>query len=273
MWPFGRTEVALSAEPLELAPGQTVRATASVGNPDRRVSGGRIELLYRNEHKYEGRDSDGDRTVYTRTRDVVVASEPLFGAGGVAAGDHTAELTVPAAAPGSAGDYVEWRVRAVVDRRSARDANAFVALTVHSSPDTHAAVAAEPPENRADVPLALEAAPRTVRPGDRIAGTLTIGPATAEVTGRAVRVQLKRTVHHQDDVVEGDEYARTALAQDLRLPAGERGTLPFELTVPPGVVPTFAAQYNRCHWHVEGVIDRPMRSDHVVRAQLNLHTG
>jgi hypothetical protein len=271
-----RTEVTVEPERAEVVAGEPLRVRVSVGEPDGRVQGGRVELLYRNTYREEDvdRDSDGDarRVVRTRTADVVVAAEPLFAGGVPAEGAVDVELAVPPDAPGSASGSVAWAVRAVVDRRRSRDANDERPLTVLVGPG-----ALEPWAERAvsappQVPMRIDAGPRVLRPGDTVEGTLTVRP-TAPVSARSLRVQLTRRRRDSPDLTDEETPAVQPLLGEVELVPGEERTFPFALAVPPDAAPSFAAAHNTQHWYVEGVVDRPMRGDHVARLEVVVHTA
>lgn len=77
-----KTPLAVSAQPTRLRPGDEVRVRSDLGEPDKKARSARVSLVYVNSYRYEDTDSDGDRTTRTRHQEVVVAQEPLSGAGG-----------------------------------------------------------------------------------------------------------------------------------------------------------------------------------------------
>lgn len=270
---FGKkSDVELDLERDRVVAGETVRVRARVPEPDKKVQGGHVELLYRNRFRYEGTDSDGDRTTYTTRKDVVVATEPLFADGALEGGDVDVELAVPPDGPPSDAEAVEWRVRVVLDRKMARDAKEHLDLTVVGGPDAYAEWAARPPSADDDVPMELTVEPRTVRPGDTVRGELRITGASP-ISGRSVRVQLRRRRVDQDGLKDDDVYDKRDVDGQLELGVGETRSWPFELTLPADARPSFRAHWNHQHWFVEGVVDRKLRGDHVVRAELNVFTA
>ena len=267
-----KADVDLELDRDTIVAGEPVRVRARVPEPDTKTQGGQLQLLYRNTYKYEGHDNDGDRTTYTTTKDVVVASEPLFAGGAMEAGEVDVELPVPPAGPPSDAKAVEWRVQLVLDRRMARDAKEHAGVTVLGGGEAYAAWAQRPPSIDGDVPMELDVEPRDVRPGDTVRGELRVTGASP-LQCRSVRVQLRRRRVDQDGITDEETHAVTRLGDELELGVGETRAWPFELVVPPGARPTFEAEWNRQHWFVEGVLDRKLRGDHVVRAELNVFTA
>lgn len=279
--------VALAVHRVEFHPGDSVNLSVVVGgSPDTRVQGGRVELTYVNRYLKEERehDSDGpDRTrTVTREEDVVVAWAPMPGGpdGPVAFGTHTFTLTFPPDVPPSAhepegfGDMVRWEVRAILDRRMAFDPDAKQVVTVHSRPEQYAWQAQSPPVAKsADVPMGLDLATRFLRPGDVVAGTLTISPSES-VKARSIRIQLER---RRTDVPDGIERTETLPGVELSGPAdleaGQTYRFPFDGGLVQGVPPTFNAAKSHLHWYVEGVVDRRLKSDFVVEAEVVVFTG
>ena len=270
---FGKnkTDVQLEVDSDRVAAGEPLRVRVRVSEPDSKVQGGRVELRYRNEYRCEDRDSDGDRHTVTRTDDIVVASAPLF-AGGVETGDYDVELAVPPQGPPSAQDAVEWRVNAVLDRKRGLDAEAGHDLTVVIGSEAYDDRARRSPDTQDDLPMTLEVAPRTVRPGDAVGGELTITPSSP-LEARSVRVQLRRRRDHEDREYEEDVVMSVDVCGPLELGVGESRTFPIDLPVPADAEPTFEAKHNRQRWLLDGVVDRKLRGDHVVSAELNVHNA
>ena len=269
---FGtKTEVEVRVEPAEVVAGEAVRVTARFGELDKKAQGARIELGYRNTYKEDDTDSDGDRTTRTRKDDVVVAAEqvPVDRA---SAGEVEAELVVPADAPGSAPEVIEWFVRALVDRRRGRDADAREPLTVLAPARALATWAESAPTVDGRCTFALDVSTRTVRPGDAISGTLTVTPHE-EISARAVRVQIERRRNDPDRNVDADDGTRVELCGETVLRPGEERTLPFEIAVPQDAPPSFRAQYNHQHWYLQGVVDVKRSSDPSVQLEVVVHTA
>ncbi|MEA2368691.1 MAG: Arrestin (or S-antigen), N-terminal domain [Thermoleophilaceae bacterium] len=279
--------VQLGIDRSEFHPGDSVTARVVVGDgADDRVQGGRVELAYENRYLDEERyrDSDGDsqtRTV-TRSETVVAASQPLPGgaAGPVAAGEHTVTLTFPPQSPPSAhepegfGDLVRWEVRAILDRKMAFDPDAKQQVTVFSRPEQYASWAQSAPVSKsADCPMGLELSTRSLRPGEGISGQLTITPRES-AKARAIRVQLeRRRTDTPDNVHRTETLEGPQLAGKTDLEAGQTLTLPFEMALPVGVPPNFMTGKSNLHWFVEGIVDRRLKSDFVVEAEIVVYTG
>jgi sporulation-control protein spo0M len=279
--------VELAVDGTDFHPGDSVTARVVVGGgADDRVQGGRVELAYENRYLKEERhyNSDGPDTTRTVTRSetVVAASQPLPGAadGPVARGEHTVTLTFPLESPPSAhepegfGDLVKWEVRAILDRKMAFDPDASQQVTMRSRPEQFAAWSQSAPVAKsADCPMGLDVSTRLLRPGEGISGELTITPRES-FTGRAVRVQLERRRTdtpdnlHRTETLDGAE-----LAGKTDFQAGQTLRFPFELALPVGVPPCFVTGNSNLHWFVEGIVDRRLKSDHVVEAEIVVYTG
>ncbi len=278
--------VQLAIDRTELQPGDSVTARAVVGGgSDDRVQGGRVELAYVNRYLDEERQysSQGSTTrTVTRSDTVAAAMQPLPGGpeGPVAHGEHTVTLTVPPEVPPTAhepegfGDLVRWEVRAILDRRMAFDPDASQAVTVFSRPEQFAAWAQSAPVPKAaECPMELEMSTRMIKPGEGISGVLTITPRES-FKGRRVRVQLERRRTdtpdnlHRTETLEGVE-----LAGGTSFEAGQTVRFPFEIGLPAGVPPCFVTGKSNMHWFLEGVVDRRMKSDFVVEAEIVVYTG
>ena len=279
--------VQMTVDRTDFHPGDSVTARVLVGGqPDQRVQGGRVEIACVNRYLKKERDRDSDGTSSTRTvtreEDAVVAWQPLAGApdGPVAFGEHTVTLTFPPDAPPTAhepegfGDMVRWEVRAILDRRMAFDPDATQVVTVYSRPEQYAWWGQTPPVAKSsEVPMGIELSARQLRPGEQISGVLTITPSES-VKGRSVRVQLERRRNDTPDDIERTEtLPGVELAGDTKLEAGQTVTFPFDVWLPAGLPPTFAAHKSNMHWFVEGIVDRKMRGDFVVEAEVVVYTG
>jgi sporulation-control protein spo0M len=279
--------VQLAVDRTEFHPGDSVTVRVVVGGEmDDRVQGGRVEIAYKNRYLKEERDhnSDGTSTTKTVTRedDNVVARQqlPAGAAEPVEFGEHVVTLTFPPGSPPSAhepegfGDLVKWEVRAVLDRKMAFDPDATQPVTVFSRPETFASWAQSAPVAKSDeCPMGLELSTRVLRPGEGISGELTITPRES-AKGRAVRVQLeRRRTDTPDDITRTETLDGVELAGKTDFQAGETVRFPFELALPVGVPPCFQTHKSHLHWYVEGIVDRRMRGDFVVEAELAVHTG
>ena len=281
------TTVQLTLDRTDFRPGDSVEVRVVVGGePDERVQAGRVELAYTNrylarERDYDSRGGSRTRTV-TRSESIVVASQPMPAppGGGVALGEHRFTLAFPPDAPPSAheparfGDIVKWEVRGILDRRMAFDPDATREVRLHSPPGQYAHWAQSPPVPKAsECPMGLDVSSRTLRPGEGLRGTLTITPDES-FKGRAVRVQLERRRTDTPDDIESTETLPGAeLAGRTGFEAGQTVSFPFEIALDPGVPPSFSAAKSHLHWYLEGVVDRKLRSDFVVEAELVVYTG
>ncbi|HKP90232.1 MAG TPA: sporulation protein, partial [Thermoleophilaceae bacterium] len=279
--------VQMSVDRTDFHPGDSVTARIVVGGEkDDRVQGGRVEIAYKNRYLKEERDYDSDGTSTTKTvtreDDVVVAMQPLPGGATapVEMGEHVVTLTFPPNAPPSAhepegfGDLVKWEVRAILDRKMAFDPDATQVVTVYSRPETYASWAQSAPVAKsAEVPMDLTLSNRVLRPGEGISGELTITPRES-AKGRSVRIQLeRRRTDTPDDISRTETLDGVELAGKTDLEAGETLRFPFEVALPVGVPPCFQTGKSHMHWYVEGIVDRRMRGDFVVEAEIAVYTG
>jgi len=270
---FGKkVDVQIEVDRTEVVAGEDVRVWAEMGELDKKTQGARIELGYRNTYKEDDTDSDGDRTTRTRTDDVVVATEQVQVGAGSSPGRVEAVFTVPPDAPGSAHKSVAWFVRAVVDRKLARDANAESPLTVLAPLAPLASWAETPPEPASKCVMEITASSRTVKPGDTITGRLTLSP-NDEIKVRAVRVQLRRQRNDPDRNTDEDDSTRVPLSGELELVPGASQTFDFSIGVPVDAPPSFRAKYNLQHWFLEGVLDVKRWSDPTTRLEVVVHTA
>lgn len=269
-------------------PGDQINVKVWVaGQPDQRVQGARVELCAKNRYREQERDYDSDgrsntRTV-TRTHETVTMWVPLPAApdGPVAFGEHDVTLLVPPDAPPTVyepegfGEVLTWEVRAILDRRMAVDPDATVKVHVASFESQYAHWAGSPPLAKShEVPMGLDQlSTRVLRPGEQITGVLTINPQES-AKARTVRVQLERRRTDTPDNMKQTETAQQVeLARDVKLEAGQPLQYPFQIPLPEGSPPTFAAAKSYMHWYLEGIIDRKLRSDFVVEAEIVVYTG
>jgi sporulation-control protein spo0M len=271
-----------------LHPGDVITVKVHVGGqPDQRVQGARVELACKNrfhkrEREYNHDGPDHNRTV-TREETFVAVWRPLPAApdGPVAFGEHTVQLQVPPDAPPTAfepegfGSMVKWEVRAILDRRMGFDPDATIEVFVYSLPHQYAHWAQSPPVPKShEVPMMLDQlSTRVLRPGEQITGVLTVSPRES-AKGRAVRVQLQRRRTDTPDNMQSNETAvEVELARDVKLEAGQSLQFPFQIPLPEGVPPTFAAAKSYMRWYLEAVVDRKMRSDFTAEAEVVVYSG
>ena len=270
-------------------PGDQINVVVWVGGqPDQRVQAGRVELACKNRYREQERDYDHDdghsrtRTV-TREHTTVALWQPLPAApdGPVAFGEHRVTLQVPPDAPPTVyepsgfGEVVTWEVRAILDRKMAMDPDATIKVGVHSPPNQYAHWASSPPVAKSrEVPMGIDQlSARIIRPGEQVTGVLTVNPQES-AKGRSVRVQLERRRTDTPDNMEHTETAiEVELARDVKLEAGQPLQYPFQIPLPEGSPPTFAAAKSYMHWYLEGIVDRKLRSDFVVEAEMVVYTG
>ena len=280
--------VQMSVDRTEFHPGDSVTARVVVGGEkDDRVQGGRVEIAYKNRYLKEERDynsSTNTSTTKTVTRedDNVVARQPLPAGADfpVQFGEHAVTLTFPPGSPPSAhepegfGDLVKWEVRAILDRRMAFDPDVQQQVTVFSRPEQYASWAQSAPVSKAaECPMGLELSTRSLRPGEGISGQLTITPRES-AKGRSIRVQLeRRRIDTPDNVHRTETLEGPQLAGKTDLEAGQTLTFPFEMALPVGVPPSFMTGKSHLHWFVEGIVDRRLKSDFVVEAEIVVYTG
>lgn len=271
-----------------LHPGDVINVRVHIGGqPDERVQGARVELACKNrfhkrEREYNHDGPDHDRTV-TREETFVAVWQPLPAApdGPVAFGEHTVQLQVPPDAPPTAyepegfGSMVKWEVRAILDRRMGFDPDATIEVGVFSLPHQYAHWAQSPPVPKShEVPMSFDQlSARVLRPGEQITGVLTLN-ARESVKGRAVRVQLQRRRTDTPDNMQSNETAvEVELARDVKIEPGQPLQYPFQIPLPEGVPPTFAAAKSYMRWYLEAVVDRKMRSDFTAEAEVVVYSG
>ena len=278
---FGNTtEVTIALESEQVVAGQPVRAKVTIGEPDKKSLGGRVELVYRNtfqRDEYSNNSSSNIGTpqkhTTTKTETVEVVSRPLASGGQVTQGETVIELPVPADAPASSAKTVVWEVRAVVDRKRAMDAEAEAKLTVLSPAGsladwTQGATQSSSDRCRVDIDVPT----REVRPGQQVSGSVTLHP-TETASARAIRAQLHMVRYDQDKNTTEKTVGETVLASDVELQSGTPWQGSFALTVPTDAAPSFNARYNSQHWYVEVVVDRKRAGDYEGRLEVVVHTG
>ena len=269
-------------------PGDVVTVKVWVGGQlDQRVRGGRVELACINRFKKQEREYNHDGPDHNRTvireETFVAVWQPLPPApdGPVAFGEHTVQLQFPPDAPPTAyepagfGSMVRWEVRAILDRHMSFDPDASIEVHVASFPNQYAHWAQSPPVAKShEVPMQLDQlSARILRPGGQITGVLHVNPQES-VKARSVRVQFERRRTDTPDNMQSTESGpEVELARDVKLEAGQPQQYPFQIPLPEGVPPTFAAAKSYMHWYLEGIVDRKMRSDFVCECEVVVFTG
>lgn len=281
---FGnKTEIALELEAAQVVAGQPVVARVTLGEPDKKTQGGRVELYYRNTFdKDEPRNTNtntgnnyGHHDTMTRTtttEDVMVVSRPLASGGKVVEGVSTVELPVPADAPASSPKTVEWKVRAVVDRKNAIDATADADVTMVSPAGALQAWTSGSVESEGRCEFDLEVSAREVRPGAQLTGSVTLRPVE-DATARAIRAQLHMVRRDRDGHTKEQTVAETVLASDVELQSGRPWQGSFSVTAPADAAPSFDARYNSQHWYLEVVVDRKRAGDYQGTLEVVVHGG
>jgi hypothetical protein len=264
--------IQLALKQFEFVPGDTIDVRLEVGTGgDKRLQAIRLELGYKNTYYYESRDSDGDRNTTRSSDDVVVALKEMPAdhpalAGG--SGTFETTLTVPERAPGSVPNWVDWHVKAVLDRKLRRDHRQELPITLHVTAADYEDRAQSAQEVGDKCDMRLDVSSRVARPGDTLSGTLFVEPRS-QFDARSVRVDLECRMHHEDDIVRelGDDVEVT-LGQNVSFAPGVPQEFGFSITVPPAAAPTLHAKHNLVRWLLKGICDRPMRGDYTVAAEL-----
>jgi sporulation-control protein spo0M len=257
----GDATIELAVDRETVLPGDAIRVTATVdGEPDEKVRGGRIELLYRNRYRFTERDRRNRNRTRTRFEDVVVADHHF----GRDEASQAIELAIPADAPATATNIVQWKVRAVLDRRRAIDADAERALTVLAPRENGPAPAPEEPAGDGDRWMDVQVPIRVVAPGQTIGGTFIVTPRE-ELKVKELRVEL---VFRRLDDPEGKTgcidtrtIAEVNVAPKGVLAPGVAVAHPFSLPIPADLPPTFRAKHNELRWFVRGVVSLPILVD------------
>jgi hypothetical protein len=281
---FGpKADVQVSLDRDSVLPGETVEATIRIlgARKDLKIQEGRLELLYENEYKYRHEVGSGStrRTKESKATDRAdVETVRFLEAGHVAADtpyEATASVTVPAdAVPSAKGEItkVRWRVVATLARPHAMDVHRRAPITVISPGG--APLDAPEVETRDDLELSFRLDRERFGPGDVLHGTLVATPLQACSAGE-VRVELvrredvPRNEGNTKEVVE----AAAILESDVSLSLGAPREWPFELRLPPVVVPCLVTKHSRVTWLLKGVGSRRMRRDYRVTQPLDVHSA
>lgn len=256
---FGsKTKVGLElADPGPFEPGQAIEARITLGEIDKKARGGRIELLYVNDFATIGEvDWEGelisvlDETRPGETREseeVVIDQQPLE----LRAGTHTVRLTLPADAPPSAADAVEWSVRAVVDRERGGDSESDEQIVVRD-PTGKPDWAQGPATTEGDeVAVEFEGIERTVRPGGLIEGTVAI-TARERVEAAYLQVELaEREEGRRGAGFRSKIASEFVVDESFVIEAGESRRVPLRIALPDDARPVFEAKNNSLHCVLE----------------------
>jgi sporulation-control protein spo0M len=268
--------VALAVPDRAVAPGDELRAVVTVAGADARDV--RAELYYVNTYLRPAPDPAGTNqstsTLETAldlaselssgpeeeaTADVVVQSVSVSTTPESAAGDHELLFTLPADAPPTVADAVEWKVRAMVDRPTGPHDEAVADVGVASTPEGIVADI-EPGTHWDDQFEVIVPGGQAVRAGDTLAGTLVITPHKG-VKFTDLRVELKGEREDHNKIKHNFVAAKADVAGATQIEAGQRHEVPFTLAVPADALPTFAADNNILTHTLVVTAARRMRTD------------
>ena len=285
----GDITLSITCDPLEVAPGGEVAVRFdAAGEFDDKCRAIRIGITGTGKYLVEERDRDSQGNVRTHQvwREVELHKEehqypPQLGPG-------QAHLTVPATAPPSAHEAVEWEVFALVDRERGLDKVERTAINVRRSPD---GLPTERVPPTSDDGLTLTEVPVAVGAGGQVTGHLTVNvPDEVKVT--AVRIRLHRRATYVADRIEDysmwrgntlggfvfgggrsritrdEKVAEIDLAGKREFTAGQVEQLPFSVTVPTGLGGTTGHPHAQVDWRLEAVLDRRLRGDLAVETPL-----
>jgi hypothetical protein len=256
---FGtKARAMLEPERDDVVGGTKLTVRWSLPEGDAKVHGARLELSYRNRFLYSKDTDEGGSTKGKKTKDLPVMSVPLF-TGPAPVGEQETSIDIPAGPP-SVHDVIDWQLRLVVER-AGRDMTVERPLDIRS---TAAALAAwsttEPLDSAGSCIVHVDAAPRQLRPGQVVHGTIDI-TASKAISARSIRAELVRHRHERGGIGNEETATSTELASKVEIGAGQHQQHAFELTVPTDAQPSFDAEYNSQRWHVVGVVDRRLKSD------------
>jgi hypothetical protein len=242
----------------------------SAGDADPKVRSGRLELAYDNRYSYSVSDVDGNDKTKHRTRRVVAVTHELF-TGAPQPGEHETTIVVPTT-PASAPDAVTWFVRLVLDR-SGHDPSVERELVVTASSDGLAEwSSSEPLGTRGAFDIRIDAAPRVVRAGDTVRGTIDLS-TERDVKARSIRVELLRRRCEENGIKKDHVEQSVTLEKGSSLAADQRRQLAFELPIVDVGGPSFDAEHNSQHWYVQAVIDRRMVADFAAQAEIVVYNS
>lgn len=285
----GDITLSVSSDPAEAAPGgEIVLRFDAAGEFDDKCRAIRVGVVGTGKYLVEERerDSDGDVRTHQVWREIELHKEEhQYPA---QAGPGQAHLTLPATAPPSAHEAVEWQVFAQVDRERGLDKVERIALAVRSSPESLPTERVPP---TSDDGLTLTDVPVAVRAGGQVTGNLTVRlPDDAKVT--AVRMRLHRRATYvadriddytmwrgnslgmfvfgggQSRITRDEKVAEIDLSGKREFSAGQVEQLPFTVTVPTGLGGTTGHPHAQVDWRLEAVLDRRLRGDLAVETPL-----
>ncbi len=268
--------IGLALKRFEFVPGDTVDVRIEVGTGgDSRLQAVRLELGYENTYYHRTRDADGDYRDSRTSDDVTVVKKELpADHPALSGGQATLETTleIPQDVPASVPDWVQWHVKAILDRKLRRDRRQELPITIYAPcRDDASGGATSSAGERCD--MWLEVASRTARPGETLSGVLHVEPREP-FDVRSVRVDLECRMHHEDNIVRelGDDVELT-LGDRVSFAAGIAQEFAFSITVPAAAAPTLVARHSAVRWELKGVCDRALRGDHTVAAELVVYNA
>jgi len=264
----------VTVEPDQALPGQAVNVRVDLeGELDDKVRGVSAGVECLNHYSYEYRDHDGDQHTRNVTETIHEQAVPLAPDGRPQPGQHTVAVSVPAGVAPSADRVVTWQAWAKVDRPG-RDVNEKAPLTVLAAPELRAVDAQSAPGSEAAAEVRFDGlSARSLRPGDRLTGTLTVTPREGvKVTEVRVEARAYKTSHsrHGTLMAKLQDVTQT-LAGAGELAVGQSQSWPFSLAIPPDAVPSLQTQFTTVRWQLVGVLARRMRSDHMGWVDLHVH--
>jgi hypothetical protein len=265
----------LSVADAAVAPGEELVVVATVATED--AVGLSVELLYANEYKYRGKDSGLDSRSTstlesvidigvaasggpeeTTQAEVVVAEFMRTASDGPLAGEHQLRLPIPVDAPPSVAGLVQWKLRAITNRRGDAPDLAESDVTISSTPATGAGEVLRVPNWDDQIDLIVPQ--RAVHAGETINGTVVIVP---EKSGKVtdVRIALESVRVDEDDISLTSTVSKVQLAGRTSLEQGVRQELSFSVPVPAEALPSFTTGRNQLGYRLQVSAARRMRGD------------
>lgn len=281
-------------------PGDTITGRAMIGDGTKRHPV-QVDLVCLNSHNTPSQPSTligmlasgatGDAGNHEGvTTEIVVASSQLPNVQGA----QRFALTLPTDAAVSAFDpelppnlrrLVAWEVRLHCVRSRLLGTSHVVSrgFDVYPLPGQYAEWAQQPAVTGSpDCPVELQLDTRTVSPGDRLTGRLTVTPKKA-MRVKHVRVHLARrrfdylaagqTKHPISSNSNGRPWRKPLeLSGPTEFAPGQTYSYPFEFKLPAKTAPSFVAPHNELHWLVVGTVDRGLHKNYEGELEFVVHT-
>jgi hypothetical protein len=278
----GDTTLAIEINPGVVAPGGQVTVRFDVaGELDDKARGVRVGVRGEGKFLVRERDRDADGDVETREvwRSIQLHEEEHHYPAQLGPGQ--AVFTLPADAPPSSPNAVEWQAFARVDRERGLDKVERRDIAVRESPE-HMPTARAPQQT--DDGLTIDALPTAAREGETISGHLTVNLAD-ETKVTAVRIRLHRRCTYVAEAIRDhsifgndllgtfvfgsstsritrdEKVAEVDLSGKREFQAGAVEQVPFSIQVPAGPGPTTSHPHAQVEWRLEAVLDRRLRGD------------